>query len=440
MLKKKFKSLDKNYSAEIYLKRPDKYREIEEISSSLENITTMGSCNSYTAASFKKNNLSIDLTKFDRIIEFDKENKLITVEAGINFSKLFNFTLKHDLWLPQTPGYPAITLGGAIATNSHGKSCGYHGTIRQQIIKILIFHKEHGWLNLSENENKNIFDLTIGGFGLTGTIIHVQLKLKKFLGDNFITSVKKTISSKDTIKKMNLNQDKEIYYYSWNRTDSFDNFGKGFIFQNEVNLEKKIIKPKEISSHTYNIHKTFGGNFWNGFTIKLGQSCYYNFYKYLKKNKFEDNFQNVIFPFVGKEYYFNLFGNKGFLESQIIVPLKKIDIFIDEVENIYKKYSPNMTLYSIKNFKGKCSDLRFENDGICFTFDFVKNTKNINFMEKLDGICEKYELIPSIIKDSRLNLDTIKKCYKDYYNFKDKLYEFDNKRIYRSALSDRLNI
>ena len=55
-------------------------------------------------------------------------------------------------------------------------------------------------------------------------------------------------------------------------------------------------------------------------------------------------------------------------------------------------------------------------------------------------ICEKYELIPSIIKDSRLNLDTIKKCYKDYYNFKDKLYEFDNKRIYRSALSDRLNI
>ena len=135
-----------------------------------------------------------------------------------------------------------------------------------------------------------------------------------------------------------------------------------------------------------------------------------------------------------------MFGNKGFFESQIIVPLKKIDIFIDEVENIYKKYSPNMTLYSIKNFKGKCSDLRFENDGICFTFDFVKNTKNINFMEKLDGICEKYELIPSIIKDSRLNLDTIKKCYKDYYNFKDKLYEFDNKRIYRSALSDRLNI
>ena len=61
-------------------------------------------------------------------------------------------------------------------------------------------------------------------------------------------------------------------------------------------------------------------------------------------------------------------------------------------------------------------------------------------MEKVDKICEKYELIPSIIKDSRLGLNTVKKCYKDYYNFKDKLYDFDNKRIYKSALSDRLNI
>ena len=440
MLKKKVTSLDKNYSAEIFLKRPDKYREIEKISSNLENIITMGSFYSYTAASFQNNNLSIDLTKFDRIIEFDKENKLITVEAGISFSKLFNFTLKQNLWIPQTPGYPGITLGGAVATNSHGKSCGYHGTIRKQINKILLFHKNHGWLNLSENENKDIFDITIGGLGLTGTIVHIQLKLENFVGENFTTKIKETISSKDTIKNMKLKQDKEIYYYSWNRTDSLNNFGKGFIFQNEVNLKQQTIKSKKISTNLSNIHRTFGFNFWNKFTINLSQSAYYNYYKYFKKNEFEDNFQNVIFPFVGKEFYFNLFGNKGFLESQVIVPLEKMEIFIDEVQAIYKKIFPNITLYSIKNFKGECSYLRFENDGICFTFDFIKNKKNISFMEKIDEICEKYLLIPSIIKDSRLKLSTIEKCYKDYHIFKDKIYKFDNKRIYRSALSDRLNI
>ena len=66
MFKKKFKSLDKNYTAEIFLKKPDKYREIEKISSSLDNIITMGSCNSYTPASFKEDNVSIDLKKFNK--------------------------------------------------------------------------------------------------------------------------------------------------------------------------------------------------------------------------------------------------------------------------------------------------------------------------------------------------------------------------------------
>ena len=84
--------------------------------------------------------------------------------------------------------------------------------------------------------------------------------------------------------------------------------------------------------------------------------------------------------------------------------------------------------------------MRFENDGICFTFDFVKNSKNLFFMNELDKICEKYHLTPSIIKDSRLKLETIEKCYKDFNRFKEEINKFDNKRIYKSTLTDKLMI
>ena len=63
-------------------------------------------------------------------------NKTITVEAGIKISELLQFTLKNKLWIPQIPGYPSITLGGIVATNAHGKSSAFHGTIRQQIKEI----------------------------------------------------------------------------------------------------------------------------------------------------------------------------------------------------------------------------------------------------------------------------------------------------------------
>ena len=56
------------------------------------------------------------------------KKKEITVEAGITLAELLNFTLKYNLWI-QLPGYPFITLGGAVATNAHGKSCGIDGAI-----------------------------------------------------------------------------------------------------------------------------------------------------------------------------------------------------------------------------------------------------------------------------------------------------------------------
>ena len=117
--KKTFTSFDKNYSAEIFIKKPDKYRDIENHSLAAENIITMGSAFSYTAASFKKDNLSISFEKFNRVIDFDNENKSITVEGGMKIYDLLNFTLEHKLWIPQIPGYPLISIAGAVATNAH---------------------------------------------------------------------------------------------------------------------------------------------------------------------------------------------------------------------------------------------------------------------------------------------------------------------------------
>ena len=61
-------------------------------------------------------------------------------------------------------------------------------------------------------------------------------------------------------------------------------------------------------------------------------------------------------------------------------------------------------------------------------------------MEKLDLICQNNQIIPSIIKDSRLKLNTIQMCYNGYDQFKKDLKAFDNERIYRSQLSDNLEL
>tara|TARA_Y100001970_G_C14200639_1_gene840906 strand:- start:856 stop:2184 length:1329 start_codon:yes stop_codon:yes gene_type:complete len=436
--KKLITSFDKSYSANIFFKKPDKYREIENHSKSNENIITIGSNYSYAPMGFDKNSLAIDLSSFNRIIDFNPDKKEITVEAGLNIYNFLKFTLKYNLWLPQIPGYPFITLGGIVATNSHGKSCGTHGTIRKSIKKIKLFHKTNGWLNLTENENKEIFDLTIGGFGLTGTIVAITFKLSDLGSGIFETSTEEVKSFDDCYKKITDGKNNEAFIYSWNRADSIKNFGAGFVYKNKLKSDSKTngylrkIKQKKISNF-------LPFSLWNSLSLNIANNIYYKLQK-MQNNKLNEDIIKVIFPYIGKESYFKLFGPKGFVESQILVPTKNIGIFMDEFSNIFKKYNPVITLFSLKNMRGEHNFLRFEENSICVSFDFTNTKKNLEFMSFIDKLCVKYKAIPSIIKDSRLSKKTVENCYIYYQDFKNKLKNYDNKRIYQSAISNKLDL
>ena len=61
-------------------------------------------------------------------------------------------------------------------------------------------------------------------------------------------------------------------------------------------------------------------------------------------------------------------------------------------------------------------------------------------MSEIDKLYNKYEILPSIIKDSRLSREVFTNTYKHLKEFKDRLYNFDKKRVYKSEVSSRLGI
>ena len=84
--------------------------------------------------------------------------------------------------------------------------------------------------------------------------------------------------------------------------------------------------------------------------------------------------------------------------------------------------------------------LRFEDDKICVTFDYLNNRQNFLFMAEIDKLCVKFNVIPSIIKDSRLPKNIVEKCYPELNIFKEKLHAFDKQRVYKSEASQRLEL
>ena len=90
--------------------------------------------------------------------------------------------------------------------------------------------------------------------------------------------------------------------------------------------------------------------------------------------------------------------------------------------------------------RGTQEFLKFEDNKMCITFDYINNKKNFLFMSEIDKICLKLKIIPSIIKDSRLSKKIVEQCYPEYLRFKDLLFAYDKKRIYKSEISKRLEI
>ena len=433
-----FFSFDRNYSIKTFFKEPNKYEELEKISKDNDKLISSGSNLSYSPLSFGENTLSINFKRFNKILDFDLEKKEITVESGITLAEFLNYTLKHNLWVPQLPGYPSLTLGGIVATNSHGKSCANHGTIRNSIKNILLFHKSNGWLNLSKNENKEIFELTIGGLGLTGSIVNITLKLSNLNAQEFRTKknyVKSLKHCVELIKSKSINENS--YIYSWNRADGSEHLGEGIIFENSPEAKKEKIHLVPNTNFKYPFLPFF--SLWNKISIKIANELFLNLNKLFSINK-REAFTKVIFPFYGKESYFYFFGKRGFLESQLLIPDNKIDEFFDQFRFLFNKHNPNITLLSFKNMSGEQKFLRFEDTKICMTIDYTNIKKNRIFMDEIDKVCVNLSILPSIIKDSRLGRTTFESCYQEVDDFRNKLKSFDKLKIYQSETSKRLGL
>ena len=72
--------------------------------------------------------LVVDMTALNRIHSIDTDSHLVDVDAGVNLDQLMRAALPFGLWVPVLPGTRQVTIGGAIASDIHGKN---HHSARQ---------------------------------------------------------------------------------------------------------------------------------------------------------------------------------------------------------------------------------------------------------------------------------------------------------------------
>jgi len=115
----------------------------------------------------------------DRILAFDAERGVLRAEAGFTLLEMNRILLPRGWFTPVSPGTKFVTLGGMVAADVHGKNHHVQGTFGAHVRALRLALPSGRVIECSRTRHPDLFRATVGGMGLTGHILEVEVQLEQ---------------------------------------------------------------------------------------------------------------------------------------------------------------------------------------------------------------------------------------------------------------------
>ncbi|MDX5474347.1 MAG: FAD-binding oxidoreductase [Bacillaceae bacterium] len=139
-------------------------------------ISIAGTRHSQGGHAFYKDSVWIDMSHYNKILNFNEEEKTITVQSGVTWADIQEYVNPYDLSVKVMQSSNIFSVGGSLSSNVHGRDPNF-GPMIETVQSFRLLQEDGTVLNVSRTENEELFPLVIGGFGLFGVILDVTLEL-----------------------------------------------------------------------------------------------------------------------------------------------------------------------------------------------------------------------------------------------------------------------
>jgi decaprenylphospho-beta-D-ribofuranose 2-oxidase len=418
--------------------RPDRYRHLEISLGDKPRIARGGGL-SYAAASFGAGIVVQEMTAFSRILAFDEASSQVSVEAGIRIGTLLEWASERGLCVAVVPGHPAITVGGCIAADVHGKNAWHVGTFRECTRSITLFRPDISFVTISRETGSDEFDATCGGFGLTGLIVSAVLQLIPLRASRLRVTTSRVESLEQAASA--LLESNAPFSYSWHAGGkNAAGAGAGLLFENRWNESPgaSVIRHRPPDADRSGRKSEFRCRLWNSHTLAMASGAF-RFVRGLHAPRSISVYDNW-FPMKGHDWYYRLFGSAGFGEMQLLVPTTAIQQFCESFRRLVTAKGPTIAFLSMKAFRAESSALGLSGEGILFAVDYLPTAHRDDFESSMDELTLDAGAQPNLSKDSRVGRAIAARSLPRFDTFRNVLSEIDPIRRYQSALSQRLDL
>jgi len=394
-----------------------------------------GNGRSYGDSALSKN--IVKVKPYNYFLNFDKEGGLLHVQAGVLLSEIIDTFVHRGWFLKITPGTKLITIGGAIASDVHGKNHHKEGCFSECVEMFHLMLPNGEVVKCSKQENSELFRATCGGMGLTGVILDARIRLQKINSKYIDQTTIKTRNLKETFEAFEKNKD-EHYSVAWiDCLAKGDELGKCLLMMGDFRDDGKLdYRTKK----KLNIPFNFPPFILNTFTVKAFNWLYYKKVRE-RISKQKVNIDSFFYPLDAIGNWNRIYGKNGFTQYQFVLPIKRSYAGLDEILNTISDSGKGSPLAVLK-LHGHANEnyLSFPMEGYSLALDFKIGKGLFGLLDKLDEIVLKYGGRIYLTKDVRVSKAVFEQGYPQINKFRELREKYKMNEKFNSLQSRRVGI
>jgi len=393
--------------------------------------------------------LVVSSLRLNHMESFDETSGLLVAGAGVTLADILDAFVSRGWFPPVTPGTKFITLGGAIASDVHGKNHHVAGTFSRHIPWFDIWTPALGLVRCSATENADIFHATAGGHGLTGFILRAAVRLER-VASAFIT--RQTVKAGSLKGIMDAFEQYAVLPFSvaW-----IDCLKTGSALGRSIFMGGRFARPDEIpaklrgypfappSPKVLSVPVNLPPVTLNPLTVRAFNALYYGRApRGLGANIVTYN--AFFYPLDSIRNWNRIYGKGGFTQYQFVIPLESAPEGLPKVLQTIAESGQGSFLAVLKLFGRQeefAGNISFPREGYTLALDFPVNNKLFPLLDRLDAMVLDYGGRHYLAKDARMSADVFARGYGEALRqFMGVKYRLDPQGIMASAQSRRLRL
>ena len=379
----------------------------------------------------------------DNFIALDEDTGTIRCGAGVNLESLLKLCLPRGWFPPVLPGTRFVSIGGAIAADIHGKNHHQDGCFSAHVAELSLLLASGEIVSCSAQHNAELFAATCGGMGLTGVIVDATLRLLK-VSSIFIN--RRTLIAHNLEQCFELLESNHASKYSVAWLDCLAQgaaLGRSLVYLGDHVVDAGNTALACRSRMGVGVPFDTPGFLLNKYSVRLFNSALFCLLKQQKQSKqaARVHYDKYFFPLDHIGNWNRLYGSKGFVQYQFVIPEAEAFAGIAEVLTRVSASGKGSFLSVLKKFGAANSNLlSFPVAGYTLALDFKVENNLFSLLDELDEIIMARGGRIYLAKDARMKAAVFKTSYPNWEQFAAIKKMVDPANVFRSLQSERLGL